>query len=618
MRERRRAGTRAGWLVALSLVLLALWLAVLPRSSDEAPTPADADEPGSDVQADPPRAAESPRRPKTDVATPVAPGSATPRERKGCHEGDSYWLDAHGTPIELARACEGRGCEAGECKRPSQTSAIGCGEVSAYGLCEGDTALMCEGNEVRRFDCKAYGERCVMTREGARCLPRGGASDCTPDDRARCQGDVLRQCVEGTFQMTDCRLRHARCEVRDGEPGCHVPEAIRALLPPSIDASSEAEVCNGRDDDHDRRIDEDGACARVSLVAFVPQGAKLEELERRMREELEIVNRVYRPMTFEWKRTVTVERSLASFDPAQIDRVARELSQRESSFYKDKLRAVSPAQAMAEEQGLSFYIPVLYTESIVGRPPKSGLATLPNSRCGGVRLRDDPSPVSGLVVVGETRTQQTLAHELGHYLGLCHTHEEVERFAWGAPLELACHAEGDGICDTPRDPGPPACVPLPMCVIECEGDASWRQSSQREPSPDASNIMSYYLPCRQMLSEEQVAEAMQNLALRRGWFRCQNLGYCACQPGAVNDCPLEMTCVPLSREAGGYTCALYGPALPGAPCLDPLHCGQGALCMRLEGAGGPRCVRPCQEDGEACQCEDLGLPYRVCREDLGT
>ena len=29
----------------------------------------------------------------------------------------------------------------------------------------------------------------------------------------------------------------------------------------------------------------------------------------------------------------------------------------------------------------------------------------------------------GLVVVGRRRAPTTLAHELGHFLGLCHTHE---------------------------------------------------------------------------------------------------------------------------------------------------------------------------------------------------
>jgi hypothetical protein len=77
----------------------------------------------------------------------------------------------------------------------------------------------------------------------------------------------------------------------------------------------------------------------------------------------------------------------------------------------------------------------------------------------------------------------TLAHEIGHYMGLMHTHG-------GSSDELVdgsnCSTEGDLICDTPADPGLSGLVDTACIYTGTALDAN-NQSYQ----PDVTNIMSY-------------------------------------------------------------------------------------------------------------------------------
>ncbi len=86
-----------------------------------------------------------------------------------------------------------------------------------------------------------------------------------------------------------------------------------------------------------------------------------------------------------------------------------------------------------------------------------------------------PNPVSdGVVVVNDCMGANTAAHELGHILGLWHTHTSL----LPGP---DCDVSYDLCCDTPFDPGTGVCLRGscdPVCV-----DGSM---------PDTRNIMSYY------------------------------------------------------------------------------------------------------------------------------
>jgi hypothetical protein len=464
-------------------------------------------------------------------------------------------------------------------------------QVSAYGVCEGDRALACVDNRLLRVDCAAKGLRCVTTREGARCLPRDAQHGCGDRDRASCVGDRLRECVDGYWTEIDCAARRASC-VADGD-GARC--GASAALPAAAMTPLPRELCNGRDDDQDGETDESDACKAVPLVAFFPQGARLTDLEPRMAAELEIANRVFAPQQFVWAKQETVSGDYRVVDPDRLEVPARVLSQQESSVVQQRQHPGDPAQ------GLPFYIAVLFVERVRGEPPKAALSTLPNATCGGVRISDAPSAPWGLIVLADQRTPQSLSHELGHYLGLCHTHEELARVAAAATDLPSCRRSGDGICDTAIDPGPDACDEVAPCDFFCAA------SSAR---PEAANLMSYYMHCRHAFSPEQLAEAARVLELRRGWFRCLDALDCACEP-AARSCPADMSCHP---RGAGWNCELDGPGRPGTLCQNSSQCGYAGVCMGGDGAAG-RCIRPCSPS-EDCTCRDVGLPFQVCAQDL--
>jgi hypothetical protein len=456
-----------------------------------------------------------------------------------------------------------------------------CRPITSFGRCRGDVAEACVANEVVRIDCAARHGRCVLTSEGAQCLPHtpGNSSECIGREAATCSGTTLLHCVDGSWARFDCATRKGTCEPEQDGAHCANDTPAPSRIP--------VDVCDGVDNDADGRVDEAGACDAVKLVAFVANGFDPARLEARMQVELSILNRVYAPTVFQWARTTRTDAAGAWFASELLTPVARKL-------------------ARGEIDG--FYVPVLFVARLTGQPPKAGRSTLPNGRCGGVRVSDAASPTEGLIVLAEARHPDTLAHEMGHYLGLCHTFEQLAPVAPRNPVVAECKRTGDAICDTPPDPGPEQCATGPGCVMDC-GNAP--------EVGDPSNIMSYYMGCRRLLTAEQLAEANRNLALRRGWFPCLDPKACPCDPGAHEQCPAEMSCQPDDALAGSFTCNLDGPSLPGVPCLDSNQCGAGSFCLEQSSGEGhaAHCVRPCRE-GDACTCDDVGLPFRVCAEDL--
>jgi hypothetical protein len=590
-----RALRRLGLAIA---ILIAAFLAWWDPSAEPAPralTRADLPDHGDAPEPD-----EGPFEPTTAGRSGPRPPkhrSCKPHAELACHEGDLHWFDSCGGVEELSEACEGRGCSEGRCV-PATASENPCGRLSAWGECLGDIAQACIERKIVAVDCGARRERCVMTSEGAACMPRDDKNGCRGYEPATCNGTQLSVCVDGRWRSIDCAARKGVCS--DTASGAHCELNAPIALGPL--PGGPVEQCDGKDNDGDGEIDESGACDPIPLVAFVPEGAKLRELDTRMADELAILNRVLSPATFRWAKTVPVSSSYRAFDPDNMEALAAQLGQSESRAYQAKHGA--PLAAAGEQASFDFYIAVLYTEKLKLDPPKSGISTLPNARCGGVRLSDAPSPVSGLIVLSEARQPETLTHEMGHYLGLCHTHEQVSRFAAPYPDEPACEYTGDSICDTPDDPGPTQCYQAEPCTLSC-----------RQPArPDPFNIMSYYIPCRRLLTPEQVAEMRRNLSLRRGWFRCQDPHDCPCDPKRKLACPTEMSCHPAQKSDAQWMCELDGPALPGANCSGASHCSLRSFCIG-KSDGSSRCVRPCDEE-PGCTCQDVGLPIRVCAEDL--
>jgi hypothetical protein len=106
-----------------------------------------------------------------------------------------------------------------------------------------------------------------------------------------------------------------------------------------------------------------------------------------------------------------------------------------------------------------------------------------------------------------------LAHEIGHYLGLAHTFDEIfvseqEAEAFfiandNDPLAF----DGDGFADTPPDPY------VEVWAIQCEPVDSIELGGMTFPLP-RTNIMSYY-EVRTGLSQQQIERVRYVLGLRR-------------------------------------------------------------------------------------------------------
>ncbi|HEX9601092.1 MAG TPA: M43 family zinc metalloprotease, partial [Mariniflexile sp.] len=96
----------------------------------------------------------------------------------------------------------------------------------------------------------------------------------------------------------------------------------------------------------------------------------------------------------------------------------------------------------------------------------------------------------------------TLAHEMGHFFSLMHTHGTDDTKTTELVDGSNCDTDGDGICDTPADPKLTTKNVNNFCqYIGTETDANGDTFT-----PDTGNIMSYAMKgCRSHFSQQQLA-----------------------------------------------------------------------------------------------------------------
>lgn len=552
----------------------------------------------------------APGRPRDGGGSGSGPGGASPACRPSavlrCHQGDVWSASSCGELEERAEDCGDHLCREGRCDVPPD---VPC-EEPPEGRCDGQVVVLCHGGRKQRVDCGAKGLSCAIGEEGAQCVPL-----IPPEQRcsgpARCEKETLLSCREGRRERTDCTALRAHCLML---PGAREASCVRVEAPPvqgcgpcgcQADGSGETE-CDGQDEDQDRRVDEGIDCGPVPIVAFVVTDERGESSYTREDIEIELarVNRAF---------AGGEDESSLAFELDQVVEIAD--SRLLALEDKQLMQLISDARVHPPRD--EFYIPIVFTNEVLagGRTPKFGLSTLPNGTCGGMQQRAGPEV--GMVVVGKVRAPTTVAHEIGHFLGLCHTHADETPLASVAltgsqagglvACGEVCRAEGDGLCDTPFDPGPELCSYDPACETLCRGG----------DQPDATNLMSYYTSCRSHFSKDQVRLMQHTLALRRAWHPCVG-ARCACQLGG-SECPSGMSCRPRVL-AGGETagrCTLDGPRPAAADCDDTSQCGQGALCLHETSRGLKRCARACQLSSSTCDCVVAGQGLSVCREDMG-
>jgi hypothetical protein len=457
-----------------------------------------------------------------------------------------------------------------------------------------------------RIDCAARGMRCRQGEEGAECAP-----ELTREERcanaARCEGDVLLRCEAGARVRLDCREQGAVCTTlaRTAEPLCvklMSPAAEGAACADACGcpATRELEQCDGRDQNGDGLVDEALDCGPVPLRVVVIADASGATSHAREDVEAELLQLA---RLLDADDEPSLRFSLLDFvvlrEPSWL-----EMSEEEVQRAADDPR-LHPPHA-------EFYVPIVLTDVLLaaGGVPRAGASTLPNGFCGGALRGTGPNV--GVIALSKARSPTTLLHELGHFFGLCHTHEQSAGMSKAAREATAlracaplCTSEGDGVCDTPLDPGPERCLYDASCQVLCSGGAR----------PDSANLMSYYTACRRRFSPEQLRLMTHTLALRRAWHPCLTQG-CACTFGAAT-CPVGMACRPHSRElASGGHCALSGSRAPGAACQTHVQCSGESLCLG-EGSSEPgQCVRVCAASAPGCTCVQTDLGLSFCREDL--
>lgn len=238
----------------------------------------------------------------------------------------------------------------------------------------------------------------------------------------------------------------------------------------------------------------------------------------------------------------------------------------------------------------------------------------------------------------------TLTHEIGHNLGLWHTHHGVSELlshgecnpalpctcdCYETAERIDCDVTGDFCCDTPSTP-----VHY-TCDETCNGDPC--SAGNPDPCPectaqtkfcptDYDNFMGYARdvtvpPCRDHYTDQQAAR-MQCWAcdVRTGWMSGEQLGRCCLPDGSCDDL-LESCCVNRGGTFGGdgTSCGSSGACcLGGGICQsdnqDPVCCallggtfaGAGTSCSSV----GACCLSSggCAAESQAC-CTALSRTF---------
>lgn len=112
--------------------------------------------------------------------------------------------------------------------------------------------------------------------------------------------------------------------------------------------------------------------------------------------------------------------------------------------------------------------------------------------------------------------QTTLAHELGHYLGLYHTHGPFNRKLTNELVDGSnCNIAGDLICDTPADPNL-----LGKIDDNCAYTGNLTDRNGDLFKPDVNNIMSYSLDkCSKHFTEGQFTWMLSTLKTFRSYLK---------------------------------------------------------------------------------------------------
>ncbi|SEQ11285.1 Por secretion system C-terminal sorting domain-containing protein [Hyunsoonleella jejuensis] len=132
----------------------------------------------------------------------------------------------------------------------------------------------------------------------------------------------------------------------------------------------------------------------------------------------------------------------------------------------------------------------------------------------------------------------SLAHELGHFFSLMHTHGLDSNALTSELVDGSnCDTDGDMICDTPADPK----LSTDCVNSNCEYTGSLTDAHGDVYKPDTKNIMSYTRPsCKSHFSEQQLARIYAFYKSARQYLSCPsaNVNFTA---NSFQECGNELT-----------------------------------------------------------------------------
>lgn len=641
-----------GWVLALALPsMIAVWFSLrteAPRRTLKMPEPDATTVPIRRPIAVAPRVRPARPNPPARQRPPDLPLRCEPYERTDCFGGDVYWFDSCGQLLDLDEDCGTGFCRDAQCIPSDWT--LSCAEP-ARGRCDGETLIFCNLGETVAIDCAANDQRCVRGPEGAKCLTVDPELACE-SSYAECDGQRLTRCVQGQVEEEDCAETGRRC--------VELPALGASCASPPRDVDSEqdedcgacgcavepvntVERCNGEDDDKNGFIDDGIDCGEVVVDVVVGPGDFGEPVidEAGLLVEVAIVNSIFEnsgsQMRFRLGGVVELDglvepqidevespwvddlRPLVSAWPVPMDSASDERSLREPAeeerFETDGVEGdseVGPEATSSSEKSPSIHIQLVFVKELEeDGAPRLGVAFPFITRsCGDILQPGGRRWDRNLIAIAERRAPTTLAHEIGHMLGLCHTHnaEKPPGPVIATPGEgssevcgESCSHGGDAICDTRPD--------SEECNYDAQACLAFCPGGER---PNTSNVMSYYHACRRVFSPEQVQVMEHTLALRRTWVACRG-GACECQPGSKT-CPDGMSCYPVAGK-DTFACGMDGPSLPGGECESSNDCSLNSLCIGAEGRAV--CARACTESSSSCSCDaKVTNTLSVCVEDL--
>lgn len=116
-----------------------------------------------------------------------------------------------------------------------------------------------------------------------------------------------------------------------------------------------------------------------------------------------------------------------------------------------------------------------------------------------------------------TINDSTLAHEVGHFFSLMHTHGPNDNASTELVDGSNCDTDGDGICDTPADPK----LTTKNVNNFCEYTGTTTDAHGYTYTPDTNNIMSYAMKgCRTHFSQQQLARMYAFYLTAKNYLAC--------------------------------------------------------------------------------------------------